>query len=265
MEKYGQELSLLLKFLHLIRDLGPQSRFLQYLQSSCVLRGHPVAANQENIIRHSWVKKEWRDKVYIKTAAFGQGDISPQPRAFDKSIQTFHRESCDKDYLGKEIYESNSSFASVFVRWSGSDNWTEKLDELFWSPKSLDMETFEIKGSEEHNSWVRIETLCWVLEQSVLCEAVTGRSWSVVSLEIEKDPTKMKRHVQLAEYYVNQLQLFAKVTEGRNTNAQSHIETEFSYEHCVSLAYNEFLPARVRAAACDLGIFIVANSCLQFA
>ena len=41
-----------------------------------------------------------------------------------------------RDYIGKEVFERMESFDPVYVSWSHNDNWTQDLDELFWSPRS---------------------------------------------------------------------------------------------------------------------------------
>ena len=121
---------------------------------------------------------------------------------------------------------------------------------------------------------MRVEDLCWVLDDALL-RAVTGVPWDTFCDRMDESSNngndnntaaafadllgggldgatlalRFKRQKQLAEYYVGQLNLFARMCVGRSYNCIDWFVPSFPYETLCSLVYNAHLPAVVRAAA----------------
>ena len=99
----------------------------------------------------------------------------------------------------------------------------------------------DASGNGSVNEWVRIEDLCWVLDPPRLCKAITGEAWEAFADRMDVDSAqsltktnapedsstsnvvpkqsmqqRFNRQKQLAEYYVAQLNLFAKMCFGES-------------------------------------------------
>lgn len=98
---------------------------------------------------------------------------------------------------------------------------------------------------------VRIEHLCWVLAPKMLCESITGQSWSDVSQELKSNAYKQKcfdRQSQLANYFEAQIELMGQMCYGRSDNCCQWLARSFSYPIVVSNCSNPLLPPQIRAA-----------------
>jgi hypothetical protein len=262
--------NLVKRFLDMIGQLGPQPRLVSFFEAICTVDGVAVKSNQEMILRLTWMNEDARSKAYLFTQSFDIAKNPTQPAlpklppvplpSGEKTDGKLAKGAAKKhppNFIGKELYESDSSFHPVFVRWLGDDNWGPNMDALFHSPKSLNMKTFDFgRDGRPEQVWCRIEDLCWVLEPARLCEAVTGQAWGPLKKEIDVEGSaaagRMKNQVQLAEYYVGQLNLLGKQCGGRSYNCISWMEKSFSYEMLCSMCYNVHLPPKVRSASSQL-------------
>jgi hypothetical protein len=278
------------RFLLMIRNLGPQPRLINFFEAICTVDGNAVKANQEMILRLTWMNVENRKKTYLTTSNFNLFENSndeyeiipmnnniiikqnnkkggknsllydypkvklPSGELMDGKVNKANIAKHPPKFIGKDIYESESGFYPVFVKWFGADHWTQNQDALFWSAKSLNIPTFQIisKKTENNNDdeWCRIESLCWVLEPERLCEPITGMKWS----DIQSDETLksiVNKQIQLAEYYVGQFNLLGKQCYGRSYNCIDWMQRSFSYDMLCSICYNIHLPPKIRSAATD--------------
>ena len=238
---------LVLRFAEMVQLLGPQPRLVNFFQSICTVEGAAVKANQEMVLRLTWMTPEKRQKLFLELVPKEVSDLPvqegddfgkvrlPSGVMTDGKLKKSAMENHPKDYIGKDTYEREGSFAPVYVKWLGSPNWkpgTSKeggaaagdagavLDELFWDAQSMGIKKVREKDGAV---LVRVEHLCWVLNGPLLCEAVTGKHWEVYCFERDADVTgdlaaKFKRQHQLASYFVGQLQLHRAMCEGRSYN-----------------------------------------------
>jgi hypothetical protein len=264
MKRYASPV-LVARFLDMISNLGPQPRLVNFFEAICTVEGRAVKANQEMVLRLTWMNDANRAKTYLRTSAITEPTNPPLPALKAVPLPSgvlsdgkLDREKAKKfpaEYIGKNVMESDQGLPPVFVQWDGADKWGKGMPELFWSPAALGIPVYD-KGSDKRPEelWVRIEDLCWVLDKPRLCEAVTGRSWTVVAAEVAADPQglglKIKQQTQLAEYYVGQLSLLARQCFGRSYNCINWMERTFNYPMLCSMAYNPHLPPRVRSCAC---------------
>ena len=145
-----------------------------------------------------------------------------------------------KDYLGKDIHQSEKGMPPVYVKWSGHSNWeSNKKAGLFWSAEQMGLKVVTNDKS------IRIEDLCWVLEKERLCKPITGVEWEDVELELAGDPAMeqmFKRQNMLATYLVAQIKMLAQLATGRSYNCIEWLTRTFSYTMLVNLATNKYLP-----------------------
>jgi hypothetical protein len=154
------------------------------------------------------------------------------------------------------------------VKWYGTEEWGIQMDPLYWSPKVMQLQSYEITPKHGDTSggnnsaisstlgeWCRIEEFCWVLEPERLCEVITGQNWQSLKTKLNDNESAesvaFSRQLQLVEYYVGQLNLLAKQCYGRSYNCIDWMQRSFSYDMLCSICYNVYLPPKVRAAACD--------------
>lgn len=79
MGKYATP-SLVQRFLAMISHLGPQPRLVNFFEAVCTVNVQPVKANQEMILRLTWIDEVARRKVYLETrAAMGPEVTSKLP------------------------------------------------------------------------------------------------------------------------------------------------------------------------------------------
>jgi hypothetical protein len=283
MKKYAK-LDLVRKFLEMIRFFGPQTvlwpfrtfvrlkltpfasiqRFVNFFEAFCTFEGKALKANQEMILRETLMNDEKRLRTFLKTAAFDRKKHSSRPilpefgRVFDASG---HNIAGNMDssvlgkppltFIGKDLFENEGSFPSIFVQWTGADKWAENMDELFWSPASMGLTLYTIQDED----WVLLQEFSWVLDRPRLCKVFTGKNWSQLEAESKKDPilaARLHRQNQLAEYYVGQLTLHGKQCFGRSYNCIDWFAKIYPYTTLAAIAYSPHLPSVMRSAACDL-------------
>ena len=138
------------------------------------MNGRPVKANQEMVVRLTWMNAEWRAKVYLETRAIEPHALTPHLLRYpevalpsgklshgrlDKSTVPVH----PKEFIGKDAFDAG--FFPVLVKWGGADAWTNGIDALWWSPASLGLPSYAVDTPQGPEHWVRVEDLCWVLDK----------------------------------------------------------------------------------------------------
>jgi len=88
MQKYATP-ALVLRILEMIQDCGPETRFLKFLGSFCSVEKQPVKANQELILRLSWINDAWRAKVFLKTCSFEWHRMIQHPISGDETPELY--------------------------------------------------------------------------------------------------------------------------------------------------------------------------------
>lgn len=230
------------------------------------MNGKAIKANQEMVLRLSWMNDKNRQSTFLKTAAFDHRKHPVRPallvlgQVFDAAgnltagkMDSSILGKAPPQFIGKDMFENDGNFPSIFVQWTGADEWAENMDELFWSPASMGLTIFCIQGEE----WVLLQELAWVLDRPRLCEVFTGKNWSQLEAESKKDPVlaaRLLRQNQIADYYVGQLTLHGKQCCGRSYNCIDWFAKNYPYTTLAAIAYSPHLPAVMRSAACDLAI-----------
>jgi len=250
MHRYANA-ELVLRFVAMIRQLGPQPRLVNFFEAMCTVEGRPVKANQEMILRLTWMNEGNRAASFLTTRGFDAAKaaaMTPPPAALpsvrepsgtmtDGRVTAAAAAGFPPDYIGKAKAEAavaaaaakgsaGGFFPAMFVQWSGADGWGPGMDDaLFHSPTALGLPLYDTGGGgaagggRPEDRWVRLEDLAWVLDAPRLCEAITGRPWADVDAELAKDPAAAKKFTaktQLADYYCGQLALHAKMCFGRS-------------------------------------------------
>ena len=172
-------------------------------------------------------------------------------------------------YLGKE--ERKKGFSQIYLRWDhpreGEEAWFEGHNKLFYSPKTLQLAGVQTVGGD---FWVPLKYLVWVLDPVFMYDLVfednsTGGWMTYAENELEIDPRtqemlsgspddenqnqkKFFHQRQLAQYYLEQIRLFAELCTGRSYHSILQLEQAFSYTMLVSCMASHKLPFRLRAA-----------------
>ena len=268
MQKYANA-SLVLRFVDMVRSLGPQPRLVNFFEAICTVEGRAVKANQEMVLRLTWMNEENRNKMFLSTKAFDPKTSTPTPalrplspvrepsgKLNDGKLPAGAAAKFPPKYLGKDVFEGEGSLHPIFVQWKCEDAWTSNVDALYWSPSALGIPVYDLgKDRRPEDAWVRVEDLCWVLAPERLCESITGRPWVELEPELKHDKKRMdmfKAQVQIADYYCGQLSLHARMCFGRSYNCIAWMEKSYTYEALCSLIYSPHLPSKVRAVATDL-------------
>ena len=190
-------------------------RLVNFFMSICTVDGRAVKANQEMVLRLTWIFPEKRQKLFLelvpmeRTASDDTFGPVRQPSGAMTTGKLGSKKHHPADYIGRDAYEHPKGFAPIFVKWQGSPQWEQDMDELFWDAKSLGIKYTETAAG---GVLVRVERLCWVLNGPLLCEAVTGVPWEVYRLQRDRgegteEKARFQRQHQLASYFVGQLQL----------------------------------------------------------
>ena len=242
MNKYADH-ALVKRFVDMVSAVGPWPLALGFFEAICEVNGKAVPTNQEMLLRLTWIDPAVRMATFVATRSIKRPMLQPSLKPLGKvedpkGEMTDGRETSTKGfppkYIGKEQLEDLGGFPPTFVQWTGSDAWVENSSDLWFSPKSMVIPTYEVNDLEIARSsvggtvgggsktWVRLEDLCWVLEPERLCFAVTGKDWTTdVEPALSTDPQRkerFERHKRLALYYVSQLSLFALMCSGRSNN-----------------------------------------------
>jgi len=112
-------------FTRMIRELGPQERLINFLESISDVEGRPIKSNQEMILRLVWMNDDARQNTTLNVFE-RRGDKLPSfgsVKLPSGEYTTITRPNSFKDfpqaYLGKEVYESIEGFAPIYVSWKG--------------------------------------------------------------------------------------------------------------------------------------------------
>jgi hypothetical protein len=262
--------SMVSAFARMIRELGPQPRLVNFFEAICTSNQLPVKANQEMIVRMTWMDPRERSKLYLEVGTIPKSNLqnSIYTRKLDVvkrlpggdlnngKVISLRNDSSMKNqpsgYLGQAEYEEGLD--PVFIRWKGTPTWTQKQDDyLFWSPSELvsPLTSIEYMGNEH----VRIEEFCWVLEPERLCEPITGNKWKSFLHKKDSDDIlrlKFTRQEQLATYFIAEMKMLTNLCFGRSYNCISMLESSFPYTMLISMSKNEHLPSVLRAVTLDL-------------
>ena len=259
------------EFVRLIEKLGPQARLIGFFESICTCGGVPIKASQEMILRMLWRDEVTRQGIFLELEAPTDAllrDFPPLRRdptgiKVDARTHALRARAASTmprpdRYLGKSEAESREGLKPVYVRWNGDEAWGTKRKGLFWTPSQLGREVDDGLDSlpsavSPDAQLVRVEDLCWVLEPHRLSESVGryGGQWDESKLDAEAKE-RLKRQIQLANYFAVQLKLLAKMCAGRSYNCINSLESHWPYTSLVSMASNAFLPCLVRAGALEL-------------
>ena len=255
--------NLLKRFLKLIEDNGPQPRLIQLFSSVCICAGQPITGNQEMVLRMLWLNKTSRAGALLRLVEWPKSDmpvkrygpVQGPSKIIERRESLVDSKAPTLNFLGKTELEANENdFGSVFVYWSGSSEWVQGSSNLFWDWNGLGISDSVGTTTKEGLSQVPIEFLCYVLEPSRLCEPVTGQPYIVfneeTATELElKERQKFLRHLQLADYFVSQLQLLTNLAKGRSYNCIDWLTRDdgFSYTMLIGMAANPWLPYVVRS------------------
>eukprot|EP00937_MAST-01D_sp_MAST-1D-sp2_P004933 g4933.t1 len=272
-------------FLDLIRTKGPTDRFMAFLKSTASCEGEKVTTNQELLLKMcmsatdnpAWLQN--RRELMCETML----DKTSKPRPWHsksdddkRALEGVTGPIDHGDYLAKNIGERGTH--DIMIGWSCSPGWTEGSDTLFYTPADLGLvksdkygpvtkdedmlppgpelaRYFKRCGTAVRRYWVRLEHVVWTLKPELLCEVVVGKSWEHYEKELLKDPVQEKRFNdmrKLALYYHANIELFAELALGRNSNCINALEEQFSYELLISGMVNARLPPRIRQGFSDL-------------
>jgi hypothetical protein len=123
---------LVLRFADLVRNLGPQPRLVNFFNSICTVDGEAVMANQEMVLRLTWMRKETRKSIFLNVVEMSRESIKPPCKDYGpvrlpsgEMSDTFKQDFNDikpffpKNYIGKGTFESTGGFNLVFVSWTG--------------------------------------------------------------------------------------------------------------------------------------------------
>ena len=139
------------RFLAMIQHQGPQTRLVNFFEAICTVGSLPVKANQEMVLRLTWMDEATRRRTYLETAAFDAAAVRSPNAPFSKVRDASgaltdgkidraeSRWKFPMKYIGKEQFEAEGGWQPVFVRWEGSDSWQPGMDPLWWSPQSMDI------------------------------------------------------------------------------------------------------------------------------
>lgn len=259
------------EFVRLIGKLGPQARLIGFFESICTCGGVPIKASQEMILRMLWRDEVTRQGIFLELEAPTEAlprDFPPLRRdptgvKVDSRTHALRARAAatlprPDRYMGKSEAESREGLQPVYVRWNGDEAWGTKRNGLFWAPSQLGREVDDGLDSvpsavSQDAQLVRVEDLCWVLEPNRLSESVGryGGQWDESKLDAEAKE-RLKRQIQLANYFAVQLKLLAKMCAGRSYNCIDSLEPHWPYTSLVSMASNSFLPCLVRTGALEL-------------
>ena len=67
----------------MIRDLGPMPRFVNFFEAICTVEGEPITANQEMVVRLTWMNDANRRKTFLTTMAFDQRSSPASPAVLE--------------------------------------------------------------------------------------------------------------------------------------------------------------------------------------
>mmetsp|Transcript_33274 Transcript_33274/g.53603 ORF Transcript_33274/g.53603 Transcript_33274/m.53603 type:complete len:2908 (+) Transcript_33274:214-8937(+) len=201
------------RIVRLIRDLGPQRRFLDLLSALCtcedMLAGTSecVVSNQELIVLEMFKNK--REQVVI-----------------DTSYLVYHDSETETEHSGKNDATSILGHAKLL------DHRNEIRDGLIlvrWEPDLMSKTPLELgcKKVYQHKKmkWANLEELLALTDADAK---------------------------QLVEYYLGAISLYSKMCEGRSYNSISFIQKMFPYELLIVAINNDRLSASFRAAFTSL-------------
>eukprot|EP00615_Pteridomonas_danica_P005853 CAMPEP_0114339576 /NCGR_PEP_ID=MMETSP0101-20121206/7817_1 /TAXON_ID=38822 ORGANISM="Pteridomonas danica, Strain PT" /NCGR_SAMPLE_ID=MMETSP0101 /ASSEMBLY_ACC=CAM_ASM_000211 /LENGTH=2941 /DNA_ID=CAMNT_0001472581 /DNA_START=113 /DNA_END=8938 /DNA_ORIENTATION=+ len=277
LKKYATP-KLVSRFADMVRLLGPQPRLVNFFEAICTVQGRAVKANQEMVLRLTWMKPEIRSKTYLELhvvdfdkipAQKPYGNVAlPGGGYTDGKLKRNEMKHHPKNFIGKDYYEREEGFAPVYVSWSGSNDWKRDIEELWYSPESLGIPSFRVKDVADGREIVRLEELCWVLNPTDLCEPITGIEWDdfQTKKELNSDIAEnFKRQHQLASFFVGQLKLHAAMCVGRSYNAIEWLGRSFTYPMLTCICYNPYLPQQIRSAAADFTRLLILDRFPQVA
>jgi hypothetical protein len=277
LKKYATP-KLVTRFADMVKLLGPQPRLVNFFEAICTVQGRAVKANQEMVLRLTWMNPEVRARTYLQLhvvdydqipAQKPYGPVSLPGGGFtDGKLKRNEMGHHPGNFIGKDYYEREEGFAPVYISWSGDGSWKRGIDALWWSPESLGIPSFRVKDVNDNNEIVRLEELCWVLNPQDLCEPITGIAWSDYETKKDLDSNlneSFKRQHQLASFFVGQLKLHAAMCVGRSYNAIEWLGRTFTYPMLTCICYNPYLPQQIRSAAADFTRLLILDRFPQVA
>lgn len=144
-------------------------------------------------------------------------------------------------WSGSDIWEQGIDSLFFSAKSMGIPEWGGAAQGTPMAREELPDRFNDASGNGSVNEWVRIEDLCWVLDPPRLCKAITGEAWEAFADRMDVDSAqsltktnapedsstsnvvskqsmhqRFNRQKQLAEYYVAQLNLFAKMCFGES-------------------------------------------------
>jgi hypothetical protein len=266
-------------FLDLIRSRGPAARFLKFLSSVASCNNKQVTSKQELLLKMCYSvteAPEWlhnRQQLMVETI-FDKDQTALRPWV-SKSDEDLKKQNGSEspidhgNFLGKTLV--TEGMHDILVGWSCKKGWAKGSNELFYTPgdmglvgKSVSSFSAELSRymsrtgtSAERYQWVRLEDLVWTLLPDRLCKGVTGRTWDAYRHLMDTKPSekeKFDKQKQLAEYYQENLGLYAELCLDRSYNCIEYLKDQFSYELLVTAISNTKLPPRIRQSFSDLCI-----------
>ena len=212
-------------FKSLIMSKGFQSRLLMFFVSICTCQGKAIVSNQEAVLSQVWLQVSDREQMLF--ALKEDENMAAATKWETKTTTAF-----PDVFLGKECVQS--AFKRVLVSWS----------------KTAQLKDFFVNGKQECS----VEELCWVLDPTTLCKAVTGKDWNVYQARFEDDKSGFNNSVafnrqwDLAMYFKSQLELYAGLCRGRSYASIFELTKHLSYTMLVSLMNSRKLPYTIRSS-----------------
>ena len=189
-------------------------------------------------MRLLWMNEEVREKTLIELIP-SVGDKKTIPGPFANS-----EEEIPSDFWQRRKLRMERS-CRHYCDWSGNENWTEFLLELFWSQKSMEIRG-EIHGEAVNfkQKGVRLESLCWVLDPKNLCEVVTGKKFvdpkaTVESRRSTKNEGRFKETQRRSLHTIVNSQIGSlhssnysqRWSQRRSYNVIAHLEKVYTYQY----------------------------------
>ena len=121
----------------MIHDLGPQRRLVDFFAAICIVEGRAVKANQEMVLRLTWMRPEVRHQTFLQLRPLSRSASSRDygavtlPSGATSTGMVDPRSPRPADFLEKDVYDAG--FYPLGITWSGSAVWSTHLeDSLFW-------------------------------------------------------------------------------------------------------------------------------------
>jgi hypothetical protein len=262
----------IMKFVELIREKGPDCRFLAFLQGLASCQGAQIVGNQEILLRVIYSKGQ--DVRYLQNRSQLGMETALDPKCklrkwASLSDETYRRNNNGKEpdhgkFLGQQIFDVGMH--ELVVSWYGSDDWTAGQDHLFHSPKALKLPTTHLsmtpRSLREYTEglgvdietappreWTRLELISWTQDPEQLYPKFhNNAAWPGAMNLPDEERHLFEKKKQLADFYEAQIDLYSEMCLDRSYNCIEALEGQFSYEMLVTAVVNPLLPHQLRAS-----------------